>query len=302
MNKFYFLALALIFGANSTINAQEPNPTFENPSFENWTSGMPNGWTSLNYATPVNEDGIPMLAVEQVTTGASDGTSYLKTTSYNVMNSTNPIEFPNGVYGSYVYQEFSSTTKHLKFTLDVNYNLQPNDTAVIMISAIDVNKYVIGQGLKRYGGTQSDLSPEVIALTYSIFFPGPVHSYVVGIASSETRALGSLYTSTAEIGSWIGIDNIRPSGILSVPKQDLADSKINIFPNPANDIVNFNLDELNDGSITINSITGQEVANVVVTNSIEQVNVSHLSNGFYIYTVRNLGGTIVKTGKLIIRK
>ncbi len=146
-----------------------------------------------------------------------------------------------------------------------------------MISAIDVNKYIIGQGLKRYGGIQSDLTPEVITIKYSVLFPGPVHSFVVGIASSESRALGTLYTSTAEIGSWIGIDNIRPSGILSVPNQELADSKINIYPNPANDIVNFNLEELNDGSITINSITGQEVANLVVTNSIEQVNVSHLS-------------------------
>ncbi len=103
MNKFYFLALTLIFGATFVLNAQPANPTFENPSFENWTAGKPDGWSPLNYASPVDEDGNPMLAVEQVTTGASDGTSYLKVRSYNVLNTTSPVEFPNGVYGSYVY-------------------------------------------------------------------------------------------------------------------------------------------------------------------------------------------------------
>lgn len=293
MNKFYFSALMLIFGATSALNAQAPNP-----SFENWTSGEPDGWTSLNYASPTDEDGNPMDVVEQIT----DGSSYMKISSYNVINSTNPTEFPDGVYGSYVYQEFLSSTKHLEFSVDVNYNLKPNDTTVVMVSAIDIDKNVIGQGIKRFGGTQSELSSVLIEMSYSIFFEEPVHSYVVGISSSETRALGQLYDSTAAIGSWIGVDNIIPGDLLSVPKEELANTKIKIYPNPASDVVNFDLDELNNGTITINSVTGQEVVNTKFTNGTKKINVNHLNNGVYIYTVRNQNRNVVKTGKLIIRK
>lgn len=76
---------------------------------------------------------------------------------------------------------------------------------------------------------------------------------------------------------------------------------VSVYPNPANDFVNFKVDGLENGTITINSITGQEVVNASISGT-EKVNVNHLNNGVYIYTVRNANGEVVKTNKLIIRK
>jgi len=51
----------------------------------------------------------------------------------------------------------------------------------------------------------------------------------------------------------------------------------------------------------INSVSGQEVVNTQI-NGTKKVNVSHLNNGIYIYTLHNQNGEVVKTNKLVIRK
>lgn len=78
--------------------------------------------------------------------------------------------------------------------------------------------------------------------------------------------------------------------------------EINVYPNPANNFVNFKVDGLENGSVIINSITGQEVVNTAIGNGTTKVNVSNLNNGVYIYTVRNQNGEVVKTNKLVVRK
>lgn len=76
---------------------------------------------------------------------------------------------------------------------------------------------------------------------------------------------------------------------------------INVYPNPATNFVNFEIDGLENGTVTINSITGQEVVNASFANG-TKIDVNHLNNGVYIYNVRNANGEVVKTNKLIIRK
>lgn len=77
--------------------------------------------------------------------------------------------------------------------------------------------------------------------------------------------------------------------------------EISIYPNPANNFVNFKVDGLENGTVSISSITGQEVVNTTI-NGTEKVDVSKLKNGVYIYNVRNQNGEVVKTNKLVISK
>jgi|SRR5690554_86080 len=96
-------------------------------------------------------------------------------------------------------------------------------------------------------------------------------------------------------------DNIGSFTIGATTSLTINTKDIKVYPNPANDFVNFKVDGLENGTITINSITGQEVVNASISGT-EKVNVNHLNNGVYIYTVRNANGEVVKTNKLIIRK
>jgi hypothetical protein len=64
------------------------------------------------------------------------------------------------------------------------------------------------------------------------------------------------------------------------------------FPNPANEVVKFEINS-NDFEISIADITGK----VVKTSTVSEVNISDLNIGTYIYTVSTEGN--ISTGKLL---
>lgn len=419
MKKIYLSALALVLGVG--INAQVLNP-----SFENWTTGEPDDWTTLNLATTIgtvtDENSDPVTPALEVTTGATDGNSFITLTSFNLSGSANP-QVPNGDYGSIAYQDINSTDKYEDFSVDVMYDIKANDTAVITLQAYDASDNLVGIGSEYFAGTQANLSTVTIPMQYF----GTVASYTMFIASSEGQIFQSV-NSTIGVGSKLSVDNIVLGTVLSeaepvanVVASDISDNhdgtdlevtfevpdetniesyyvavfaspysgsnlaqqegfmmangieitpngnnqthtfsasdvywdvvggsfadnpivenvefivsvyskgatgytgvitnsnpvtltssvavkkqikELNIYPNPASNFVNFEIDGLENGNVIINSITGQEVVNTTINNS-KQVDVSNLNNGVYIYTVRNSNGEVVKTNKLIIRK
>src|SRR5690554_1628 len=419
MKKIYLSALALVLGVG--INAQVLNP-----SFENWTTGEPDDWTTLNLATTIgtvtDENSDPVTPALEVTTGATDGNSFITLTSFNLSGSTNQ-QVPNGDYGSIAYQDINSTDKYEDFSVDVMYDIKANDTAVITLQAYDASDNLVGIGSEYFAGTQANLSTVTIPMQYF----GTVASYTMFIASSEGQIFQSV-NSTIGVGSKLSVDNIVLGTVLSeaepvanVVASDISDNhdgtdlevtfevpdetniesyyvavfaspysgsnlaqqegfmmangieitpngnnqthtfsasdvywdvvggsfadnpivenvefivsvyskgatgytgvitnsnpvtltssvavkkqikELNIYPNPASNFVNFEIDGLENGNVIINSITGQEVVNTTINNS-KQVDVSNLNNGVYIYTVRNSNGEVVKTNKLIIRK
>lgn len=77
---------------------------------------------------------------------------------------------------------------------------------------------------------------------------------------------------------------------------------INVFPNPANNVINFDLSDANARSIQIFDMTGKLVNTVDVRNSFETVNVNSLSNGLYIYKINDINGATIKTDKFSIMK
>jgi len=419
MKKIYLSALALVLGVG--INAQVLNP-----SFENWTTGEPDDWTTLNLATTIgtvtDENSDPVTPALEVTTGATDGNSFITLTSFNLSGSANP-QVPNGDYGSIAYQDINSTDKYEDFSVDVMYDIKANDTAIITLQAYDASDNLVGIGVEYFAGTQATFSTVTIPMQYF----GTVASYTMFIASSEGQIIQSV-NSTIGVGSKLSVDNIVLGTVLSeaepvanVVASDISDNhdgtdlevtfevpdetniesyyvavfaspysgsnlaqqegfmmangieitpngnnqthtfsasdvywdvvggsfadnpivenvefivsvyskgatgytgvitnsnpvtltssvavkkqikELNIYPNPASNFVNFEIDGLENGNVIINSITGQEVVNTTINNS-KQVDVSNLNNGVYIYTVRNSNGEVVKTNKLIIRK
>src|SRR5690554_2047686 len=133
MKKIYLSALALVLGVG--INAQVLNP-----SFENWTTGEPDDWTTLNLATTIgtvtDENSDPVTPALEGTTGATDGNGFITLTSFNLSGSANP-QVPNGDYGSIAYQDINSTDKYEDFSVDVMYDIKANDTAIITLQAYD---------------------------------------------------------------------------------------------------------------------------------------------------------------------
>lgn len=85
---------------------------------------------------------------------------------------------------------------------------------------------------------------------------------------------------------------------LSVSDVSIAEDSIVMFPNPTNGIVKINGLE-NNQSIVIIDITGKVVKKFMNVNKQEELNLNHLTKGFYLVLIRNNNQSIV-TKKLLI--
>ncbi|RYM34506.1 T9SS type A sorting domain-containing protein [Brumimicrobium glaciale] len=420
MKIFYLLGLISVL--STSITAQVINP-----SFENWTTGEPDDWLNFNGVGDItDENGNTIIPAKEETTGATEGNSYIKLTSFNLANTNDPVNLPNGIRGSVAYQSFNSTDKFLNFELDITYDIKPNDTAVILIDAFDNSGSRVGSGKVYLGGSQTTLATVTVDMSYD---PFNVASYKINIASSEGQVLASV-NSTIAPGSWLAVDNIVEGIILqdapnvtNVIASDVNDNhdgsdlevsfdipdetkvsnyyviamsgitpadlgngagfilnsgnqttttgsdqtynfttagvywrtdpktfiieptpivenvemkvyilvegasgymnvyeasnlitltsplslsdqykEISIYPNPAINFVNFKIDGLENGSVSIISVTGQELVKQNFSNGTKQVDISKLNSGVYFYTIRNKRDEIIKTNKLVVRK
>lgn len=81
-------------------------------------------------------------------------------------------------------------------------------------------------------------------------------------------------------------------------------SNVNVYPNPANTEVTFNIyaSAANGGKyITIYDITGRQLEQAEVKNRVAVVNTESYSNGVYLYSLTDNSGTLLDHGKFIIQ-
>lgn len=82
---------------------------------------------------------------------------------------------------------------------------------------------------------------------------------------------------------------------------EFANFEVSVYPNPVVSTVNFKVDGLDNGTILISSITGQQVANVTI-NGEAQVDVTNYNNGVYVYSILDNNGKIVTVNKFVVQK
>lgn len=220
MKKIYLSVMALTVGVFASAQV--------NMSFEDWTTAASGGATSeaadwgypfISGADTSSANMLPLVLTgatitpttvsEEITTGASDGNSYVSLTTFTLSGSTNG-NFPDGDYPSALAQTFNSTDKYEDFTFDIKHNLQTNDTALFVVTAYDAGGNAIGQSYNQYFGTAvTTWSNETATMNY--FTGDPVASYEIIISSSQ----GQLYTMDPAIpNSNVEIDNIQLGTII----------------------------------------------------------------------------------------
>ena len=106
--------------------------------------------------------------------------------------------------------------------------------------------------------------------------------------------VGNGYGGDGNIGAWSGTITFNGVSVASV--KNILASSINVFPNPANDVVSVtNTSSALIKGIQIADLNGRTVKSVSYTGlSNAQVNVSDLSSGIYMMTISSDRGTITK--------
>ncbi|SEH97104.1 Por secretion system C-terminal sorting domain-containing protein [Paenimyroides aquimaris] len=121
---------------------------------------------------------------------------------------------------------------------------------------------------------------------------------LVSIFEPSTQAYTPVgTTSTYGTGGAWRIDNLTVSGevITTSIKENNIDG-LNIFPNPANDVLNITSNSTLDKNVQLFDLTGKKVLDVT---TVSQVNISTLKAGIYVAKINEAGKTA--TRKVIIK-
>jgi len=124
--------------------------------------------------------------------------------------------------------------------------------------------------------------------------------------SARKNAISFVSGDTAYVGTGKGISGKKMSFYAYVPYQsalkltentDLID--VNIFPNPVNDKINIQIHSNQVKSVSIYNLSGQEVYQSKVNQSLMIFDRSNISSGIYILALKDENGANILTKKLI---
>jgi len=151
-------------------------------------------------------------------------------------------------------------------------------------TTLDSSEFIAGAGEQLFstGGNWDTLS---LPLDYDLLIGGLTpDSVTMGFFSSGQNG---------QKGSKLWVDNVRfvysnPNGVVEVPVET---PSINVFPNPANNVVNFKTDvNLENVIATIYSLEGKQVVTKTISNNLAEVN--ELSAGRYFFTLHRDGKAV----------
>lgn len=85
-----------------------------------------------------------------------------------------------------------------------------------------------------------------------------------------------------------------------IAKQDVSAAEIQVYPNPASSQVNFAVPGKTAKEVKIFDITGKLVETKVLSEGSLKLDVTAYGKGLYLYSILNLNGETIKTGKITV--
>jgi hypothetical protein len=87
---------------------------------------------------------------------------------------------------------------------------------------------------------------------------------------------------------------------VGVDELSKAAQSLNVYPNPASDLVNFSIDYNKAASVKMMDITGRVIETVNFDMNNAQVDVRNYNAGIYMYQVLDNEGQVIKAGKVTV--
>lgn len=89
---------------------------------------------------------------------------------------------------------------------------------------------------------------------------------------------------------------------MAVGVNELSAAAINVYPNPAQEQINFATDAKIVKAVQVYDVTGRQVVSFTVNSDISTINTSNYANGTYSYEVIGKDNTVVNRGKFAVAK
>lgn len=267
MKKLY--TLVAIVAASISVNAQTALNV--NGSLEDWTDGttVPTGWF-------INDTALTDGSVAKVSTGAQDGTNFVKvvapTSSYTAAGLDDITITGGATYTvSYYYKELNSGNARLR-----HWGQWRNEDGAVTVTndPFQPSAYTF------------DTNGEWTQVTVTSTAPANATLLRLNFRVYPQNNLG---------GGEFGFDNVTVyEGTASVAENNI--EGLNVYPNPANDIVTISSNTYATKSVQLFDMVGKKVLDVETTATID---VSTLNKGMYVMKINEVGKTA--TRKLIVK-
>jgi hypothetical protein len=296
MRKFTFILIMLFVGA---INAKSQIP---NNGFEDWnTTGSylePQGYLTPNsYATtsfyPItrSSDHYPVaignysIRIENKPSLLPNGDALglvLQNTHNTLLSGPGPsfpiIGHPTSLTGYYKYAPLNGDTMLIQIQLFQN-------------------------GFEVSYGVFSTITSASNWTSFNIPLPSYTSADSGSILLASYNAEGPPPDYFPHGNSVLYIDNLNFDNLIgSVPEQSSKNISFNLYPNPATDVVNLNIDNIDNAelTLTIYNVIGKLIRSEIVPQNQRQINVSDLNSGIYLVTLESKG--LIKNQSLIIQR
>ena len=102
-------------------------------------------------------------------------------------------------------------------------------------------------------------------------------------------------------GSILYIDGV--SAVTGINNITAPTTSVNVYPNPANYIVHFNISGSNLANhIDVYDITGQKINTYETHNNLSTINTAPFAPGLYFYKLYDVSGSVIKMGKFTVTR
>lgn len=262
MKKIY--TLVTILAASFAVNAQ--TNLISNGSFENWTTGNPDDWTVV---IPANGGSVTESTDFQAGSKSAKITAPAGTGNVALRLADFAVVAGNDYTFSYWYKDETTNARmrHWGIWRDNTNNQEVGASTDLKPTGYNADT----------NGWQK--------ITYVVTAP---------VGATHFRLDFRTYQETGNSGE-VFLDNVQFfEGTVSTKENNI--EGLNIFPNPANDVLNITSNSTADKNVQLFDLTGKKVLDVT---TVSQVNVSTLKAGIYVAKINEAGKTA--TRKVIIK-
>jgi len=268
-----------------------------NLDFENWNSDY------VSYGFGERPNGYAMITGtpdDQKITDAQNG-AYAMHVESNV--TSNAFGWTDTLVGGLVFigdlagafgEDY--TDQPTEMTGYIKGSLLSEDTAFVLVQLRNADS-VLASGAIAFG--PADITSTYTSFSLNIVDAGSTLTpdSIDIIVSSSGHGLFSTDIGTLTAGSYIDVDNFTLTTTGSEVANVNALTETNIYPNPANTVLNINTEEGSD--IIIYNLLGKEVYSVKNSQINNTINVSEFTEGAYIVKVINSNNTFTKKISII---
>ena len=289
-----FVSVALLSNAQ-----QQP----ANAGFETWTGNYPANWGSIDEAVSAVL-GYQNTVIENNTAPYAGTADCKLEPKYNILLSQN-------IPGIIVTGSFDVVIS--PFSIGVNgkpYTSRPTDmTFYYKFTAASGDSAGAAVWLYKYNTTTQTRdtmafgSLEIVtnAATYTM---GTVtlNYYNTAIPDSIAIIFASTLTQIT-VGTSFTVDGVSMNGTASGVNETAKDMGLMVYPNPANDGLNFSISrDANLSYVELYDLNGRKLNSVnVLANTLSTVSTTELSEGLYFYGAFNSKGERTYTGKFEVK-